>query len=510
MSNKDVLLRLENICKYFPGVKALENVNICIESGKIHALCGENGAGKSTLIKILCGIYSQDEYEGSIYMDGELQRYKGIKDAEKSGIICIHQELALVQEMSVVENIFLGNEDQRMGILNENSMYEKAKKILERLHLNIDPREKVANLGIGHQQMIEIAKALSKNAKVLILDEPTSALTEQESANLLKIIKQLQTEGVTSIYISHKLDEVYSIADQISVIRDGEYIGTQDAAKLTKDQLIKMMVGRDLDNLYPRRKRIKGDIKLEVQNYTVFDKEHSDWKVVDNVSFKVHQGEILGISGLMGAGRTELVSSLFGVYESKSEGRVIFEGKEMSIDSAVEAINKGFALVSEDRKTSGLFLDMTIKENINMVHINRKDGKTLLQNEMEFKNAQEYMKSLKIKAPSMHSKVGTLSGGNQQKVVIGKWLLNNPKVLILDEPTRGIDIGAKYEIYEIMNDLVDAGVLVIMISSELEEVLGMSDRVLVLAEGKLTADLPIEEATQEKVIYYATGGQSDE
>ncbi|MBM7716106.1 D-xylose transport system ATP-binding protein [Bacillus thermophilus] len=499
------ILEMVNIHKSFPGVKALDNINMKVKKGEIHSLCGENGAGKSTLIKILSGVYPSGQFEGKIKINGEVKEFHNIRDAEMNGIVCIHQELALVPELSIQENIFLGNEPHYFGVVHQSDMYNRTKKLLNDLGLNISPNEKVKNLGIGHQQLVEIAKALSKNAKILILDEPTSALTEKESEVLLNILKKLKSQGVTSIYISHKLDEVLAISDSVSAIRDGQFIGTRSIGNINKDDLIYMMVGRKLEKLYPRKKRISQECRFEVKNLTVYDTENPSRKVVNNINFKAYKGEILGIAGLMGAGRTEMATSIFGVYPGKSSGEVYVDGQKRRIRHAADAIEQGIALVSEDRKSSGLVLEMTVKENISLASLDR-GSRLVLDHDKEITAATQYVKELNVKTPSVHSIVNHLSGGNQQKVVLGKWLLTNPKVLILDEPTRGIDIGAKFEIYQIMNKLVDQGVIVIMISSELEEVLGISDRVLVISEGELRADLKIEEATQEKILYYATGG----
>lgn len=499
------ILEMKNINKTFPGVKALDNINIKVKSGEIHALCGENGAGKSTLIKILSGVYPYGSYEGSIILEGKEMKFTKISDAERHGIVCIHQELALVSELTVQENIFLGNEPHIAGIINYDKMYSKTKEILNDLGININPKEKIKNLGIGQQQLVEIAKALSKNARILILDEPTSALTEKESKILLNILRRLKERGVTSIYISHKLDEVLEISDTVSAIRDGQYVGSKKINDIDKNTLIYMMVGRKLEKLYPRKNRSRKECGFEVKNLNVYNPENPSRKILENINFKAYKGEILGIAGLMGAGRTELVSSIFGVYPGKKTGEIIIDGQKVTIKNSIDAINFGIALVSEDRKGSGLVLNMNVKENISMASL-KKVSTLFLDENKEIKNAQHYINFLNIKTPNFETVVNNLSGGNQQKVVLGKWLLTQPKVLILDEPTRGIDIGAKYEIYEIMNQLVDQGVIVIMISSELEEVLGISDRVLVMSEGKLKADMGIGEATQENIMYFATGG----
>lgn len=499
------VLEMQGLSKSFPGVKALDDINIKIKESEIHSLCGENGAGKSTLIKILSGIHPFGSYEGELLVDGHKKKFDDISDAEDNGIVCIHQELALIPELTIQDNIFLGNEPNRFGIIKQKDTYRRTQEILNELDLNLDPNEKIRNLGVGHQQLVEIAKALSKNTKILILDEPTSALTEKESEILLSIIKKLKAQGVTSIYISHKLDEVFSISDSVSVLRDGKFISSKSIEKVSKDDIIYMMVGRKLEKQYPYKERKPNESAFEVKNYSVYDPKNPDQKIVKNISFKANKGEILGVSGLMGAGRTEMFSSIFGVYPGKKEGEVYIEGKKKKMESPTDAIKQGIALVSEDRKSSGLVLGMTVGENISMASLTDISKITIDKNK-EKNNAIEYIENLNIKTPSVNSIVNNLSGGNQQKVVLSKWLKTNPKVLILDEPTRGIDIGAKYEIYEIINELVDEGVVIIMISSDLEEVLGMSNRILVISEGELKADLLREEANQEKILHYSTGG----
>jgi len=501
----EMILELNHISKEFPGVKALNDVRIRIRRGEVHGLCGENGAGKSTFIKILSGVYPYGSYEGDIVFNGEVQKFRNTVDAERAGIVCIHQELALVNELSVLENIFLGNETTRLGVIQWDELYGKAKQLLDQLDLKIDPNEKVKNLGVGQQQLVEIAKALSKNAKVLILDEPTSALTEHEVGILLGRIRMLQKNGVTCIYISHKLNEIYEICDSVSVLRDGTYIGTKPIGELDRESLIYMMVGRKLETLFPREPHSRKQLALEVRNMTVYDATNPRRKRVDAVSFQAYQGEILGISGLMGSGRTELVSAIFGAYPGRKEGEIRIDGKAVKIKSPVDAVRKRLALVSEDRKIFGLVLDMSIADNITLSSLN-KVSRLTLQQDKEMVYAQKYVAELKVKTSGIETPVKNLSGGNQQKVVIGKWLMTEPKILILDEPTRGIDVGAKFEIYNIMNELVAKGVTVIMISSDLEEILGVSDRILIMSEGRIAAELDYRDATQEKIMHYATGG----
>lgn len=500
------ILEMINITKEFPGVKALSDVSFRVKRGEIHALVGENGAGKSTLMKVLSGVYPAGTYSGQIMVNGREQHFRSIKDSEKAGIAIIYQELALIKQMNICENIFLGNEITDNGIINWDKAFVETKKVLEEVRLDINPSTKILNLGIGQQQLVEIAKAISKHADILILDEPTAALTEAESDNLLQILMELKDKGVTCIYISHKLNEVFRIADRITVLRDGKTICTEDAKKLNEDKVISLMVGRELTERFPRKKHTPGDVVLEVNNWTVYNPEIPEKKIIDNVSFYAKKGEILGIAGLMGAGRTELVMSIFGSYGSHVSGEIKLNGKKLKIKNPRDAIKAGISYLSEDRKRYGLVLMMDIKNNITISSLDKISNFTVINDNEEIKAGNNYVSDLRIKTPSVEQKAGNLSGGNQQKVVLGKWLMTEPKVLILDEPTRGIDVGAKFEIYNIMNNLVDKGVCIIMISSELPEILGMSDRILVMHEGEINGELSWEEATQEKVISYATGG----
>lgn len=505
-----ILLEMKKITKEFPGVRALDNVNFKVREGEIHCLVGENGAGKSTLMKVLSGVYPHGNYNGDIIFNGVTQKFSGISDSEKTGISIIYQELALVPEMSVYENIFLGHEinNGKLKIINWNETVVQARKELEKVNLKVNPSIKVKELGVGKQQLVEIAKALSKDVKLLILDEPTAALNEDDSDNLLELLKQLKKQGVTSIMISHKLKEVLAIADTVTVLRDGQTICSLDRENddITENVIIKNMVGREINDIYPKREGIKiGDINLEVKNWNVCDK--SGKHLIKDVSFNVRKGEIIGIAGLMGAGRTELALSVFGnPTEYKVSGQTLINNKEIIIKNPRDAIKSGLAYVSEDRKGNGLILMNDIKENISLANLQRLSNKGVLNKNEEIKIAEGYRSAFRIKTPSIEQKVNNLSGGNQQKVALGKWLFTNPNVLILDEPTRGIDVGAKYEIYSIMNELVHNGMSIIMISSELPEVLGMSDRVYVMSEGSITGELPIEEATQEKIMELATVG----
>lgn len=503
-----IALEMRNITKVFPGVKALDQVTFQVKKGQVHALCGENGAGKSTLMKVLSGLYPTGTYEGHILIDGVEKSFESIKDAEHAGIAIIYQELALVKDLSIGENLFLGNERSKYGIVQWNQVYRETEKWLSEVGLKgIKADQITGTLGIGQQQLVEIAKALSKNAKILILDEPTAALTEQEVAILLNILREFKKRGVTCIYISHKLNEVFDICDTITILRDGQTITTQPAEDLNEDKVISYMVGRELKERFPYVSSNPGAVALSVKNYSLWSKDLTHRKVIDNASFEVRKGEILGISGLMGAGRTELMMGLFGAYSGVSKGKISVDGKIVKIKNPQDAIREGLGLVSEDRKKFGLVLNMDIRKNTSIASLKAVSNWGIINENKEIQSAKTYLQSLKIKANSVESIVGTLSGGNQQKVVLSKWLMTKPKVLILDEPTRGIDVGAKYEIYSIINELVRQGVAVIMISSELPEVLGMSHRILVLSEGKITAELKHEEATQEKIMYAATGGK---
>lgn len=520
----EFIFEMENISKEFPGVKALDGVTFRVKTGEIHALVGENGAGKSTLMKVLSGVYPHGTYTGQIRVRGQEVQFKHIKDSEAAGIVVIYQELALVRQLNICENMFLGNEVQNGGVINWFEAHNRTQKFLKEVGLDVDPETKVVNLGIGQQQLVEIAKALSKNAKILILDEPTAALNEEDSKNLLNTLRGLKAKGVTCIYISHKLEEVMSIADSVTVLRDGHSIHSQDIhadGGMTEEKMINLMVGRKLTSRFPRKDHQAGAVVMDVKNWTVFSPELPGKKIIDNVSFQIRRGEILGIAGLMGAGRTELFLSLFGKsYGVDISGEIAMNGDKVDFRSPEDAIKAGFTYLSEDRKGKGLVLGMDIQSNITLASLRKprtgtqpEDGvdKEVVRAGMvntlkEVRIANHYVKQLSIKTPSVEQKVQNLSGGNQQKVVIGKWLMADPEVLVLDEPTRGIDVGAKFEIYNLMNDLVDRGVAIVMISSELPEVLGMSDRILVIHQGQLTGELSAKDATQEKAMYYATGG----
>lgn len=503
------ILEMRNIVKDFPGVRALDDVSFQVKPGEIHALVGENGAGKSTLIKVLSGVHPYGSYTGSILVDGAEQQFQHIRDSEDVGIAVIYQELALVPQMTVVENLFLGVERGKPYAIDWDTANSEARKYLEEVNLDISPSEVVRNLGIGKQQLVEIAKAIAKKARILVLDEPTAALNEQDSANLLEILRQIRDRGVSCIYISHKLNEVLEIADSVTVLRDGKTVSTHDmhgADRLDEPRIVSLMVGRELTERFPRVEHTPGDVVLQVRNWSVQDPNDPNKRIVDDVSFDVRQGEILGVAGLMGAGRTELMMSLFGAYGKRVGGGMALRGKELDIRNPGDAIRAGLAYVTEDRKGKGLVLGMDIRHNTTLAALRAVSRFSIIDLFEEIRTTEQYVQSLRVKTPSIEQKVTNLSGGNQQKVVLGKWMLTQPEVLILDEPTRGIDVGAKFEIYKVMNELVAKGVCIVMISSELPEVLGVSDRVIVIHQGKLNGELHWSEATQEKTMTLATGG----
>ena len=499
-----ILLEMKNITKTFPGVKALDNVNLQVEEGEIHALVGENGAGKSTLMNVLSGIYPYGSYEGDIIYDGEVCKFDKIKDSEEKGIVIIHQELALIPYMTIGENMFLGNERGHKYKINWNETNARASELLKTVGLKEGPQTLIKDIGVGKQQLVEIAKALAKNAKLLILDEPTASLNETDSKALLDLMLELKKKGMTSIIISHKLNEISYVADKITVIRDGSTIETLDKKKddFSEQRIIQGMVGREMTDRFPKRPNVKiGDVSMEVKNWNVYHPLYTERKVVNNVSFKVHKGEVVGISGLMGAGRTELAMSIFGKsYGTKISGQVFMNGKEVKLNTVQEAIDNKLAYVTEDRKGNGLILSKSIKMNTTLANMSGISNGKVIDTDKEYAVAEEYRKKLKTKCPTVEQNVGNLSGGNQQKVLLAKWMFAEPDILILDEPTRGIDVGAKYEIYCIINDLVAAGKSVIMISSELPEVLGMSDRIYIMNEGRFVGEVSGEEATSELIM----------
>ncbi|RNF36096.1 multiple monosaccharide ABC transporter ATP-binding protein [Paracoccus methylarcula] len=497
------LLEMRNITKTFPGVKALDNVSLSVREGEIHAICGENGAGKSTLMKVLSGVYPAGSYEGEIVYDGQTAEFGGIRDSEDRGIIIIHQELALVPLLSIAENIFLGNERASNGVVNWRETFRQTEGLLAKVGLREAPGIKVDGLGVGKQQLVEIAKALSKDVRLLILDEPTAALSEADSQALLDLLLELKGQGVTSIIISHKLNEVRRVADSVTVIRDGATISTIDArgGDLTEDRIVRDMVGRDMAHRYPDRERRAGDVVFEVKDWNVWHPEHADRQVIRDLSMNVRAGEVVGIAGLMGSGRTELAMSIFGrSYGRNISGQASMRGQPVDLSAVDKAIAAGLAYVTEDRKTLGLILDETIRRNTILANLDGVANRGVVDENRETEVAEKYRKVMNIRTPSVFQKVMNLSGGNQQKVVLAKWLFTEPEVLILDEPTRGIDVGAKYEIYNIINDLSAAGKAVIMISSEMPELLGMCDRIYVMNEGSFVGELQAEDASQESIM----------
>jgi D-xylose transport system ATP-binding protein len=498
------LIEMRNIVKEFPGVRALDGVSMTLEAGELHALVGENGAGKSTLMKVLSGVYPEGSFEGEIFVEQQQAHFAGIGDSEAAGIAMIFQELSLVKELTVGENIFLGNEPARFGVIDWSRLYHAASRLLNDLHLPIDPRVKAGSLGIGQQQLVEIAKALSQNARILVLDEPTAALTESEVETLFGILEKLRARGVGMIYISHKLDEVFRMSNRITVLRDGRTVSTHGRADTNKDLVISAMVGRDVGDIFPVAEHDRGEVALNVRHAIAYSHD-AEKKLVDDVSFFVRKGEVLGIAGLMGAGRTELLMTVFGAWPGKCSCHIEIDGREVSITSPADAIRKGIGFVTEDRKRYGIFLEQTILDNLTLPGLKMLSGRFITNRTREAIAAAGTMRVLRIKADSPLSITGTLSGGNQQKVVLGKWLLTNPKVLFLDEPTRGIDVGAKQEIYAEINKLAKTGLAIIMVSSELPELFGLSDRILVLHEGRVTGEFSRDDATPEKVMAAATG-----
>ena len=497
---------MQNITKVFPGVKALDQVNIEVEEGEIHAICGENGAGKSTLMNILSGIYPFGSYEGDVIFQGEECRFHNIKDSERLGIVIIHQELALVPYLSIAENMFLGNERAAAGVVNWDLTYQKAAEYMAMVGLRDNPRALIKDIGMGKQQLVEIAKALAKDVKLLILDEPTSSLNESDAKNLLDLLLQFKRErGITSILISHKLNELSYCADKITVIRDGHSIETlvKGVDELSEPRIIKGLVGREMTHRYPPREHRIGDVALEVKNWTVYHPLYADRKVVDNVSLTIHRGEVVGVAGLIGAGRTELAMSIFGrAYGTRISGELYKDGKPLALSAIPQAIAAGLAYVTEDRKSNGLIIADSIKHNFTLARPQFISKRGILDQDLETHKAKDLRAKLGVKTPTVEQHVANLSGGNQQKVLVGKWIFAEPDVLLLDEPTRGVDVGAKYEIYQIINDLVAQGKAVLMISSELPEILGMCDRVYIMNEGRVIAQVSAREATQESIMGY--------
>lgn len=505
---ENIILEMRSITKTFPGVKALDAVNLKVRAGEIHALVGENGAGKSTLMKVLSGVYPHGSYEGDILFNDETVAFTGITDSEEKGIIIIHQELALVPLLSIAENLFLGNENVEGGVINWPKTYSRTQELLAKVGLRESPSTLVGQLGVGKQQLVEIAKALAKDVKLLILDEPTAALQENDSAKLLDLLLEFKAQGISSILITHKLNEISRVADSITVIRDGASVSTLDcrAQSISEEDIIRDMVGRDMAHRYPARKNptVEGHLGktlLEVSNWNVWHPEAVDRQIIHDIAFNVHAGEIVGIAGLMGSGRTELAMSLFGQsYGKNVQGEVRLRGDVADLSTVPKAIKSGLAYVTEDRKELGLILEETIQTNTTLANLDRVSSKGVIDENIERQVSEDYRKALNIRTPSVFQKVMNLSGGNQQKVVLSKWLYSQPDVLILDEPTRGIDVGAKFEIYSIINELADDGKGVVMISSEMPELLGMCDRIYVMNEGRFVGELDKTNASQEKIM----------
>jgi len=503
----DVILEMKNITKEFPGVKALDNVNLVVERGEIHALIGENGAGKSTLMNVLSGIYPYGTYTGDFYYNGELCQFKTLKESEAKNIVIIHQELALIPLLSIGENMFLGNEiKNKAGIIDWNKTYAEAEKHMRQVGLNESAHTLIKDIGTGKQQLVEIAKAFSKNVKLLILDEPTSSLNDEDAKMLLDLLMEFKKQGLTSIIITHKLNEIIYCADKATIIRDGSTIETlvKGVDEFSEDRIIKGMVGRSMDDRYPEREHnVQEDVSLEVKNWTVHHPLYPEKVVDDNISFKVHKGEIIGFSGLQGAGRTELAMSIFGKsYGTDISGELYLFGKKTNLKNPEAAIHAGLAYITEDRKTNGLLLNESIRFNTTLPRLDKVSNHSIIDRDKEKNVAEEMKNEMGTKTPTIEQKVGNLSGGNQQKALLGKWMFTEPDILIMDEPTRGIDVGAKYDIYCLMNKMVADGKSVVMISSEMPELLGMCDRIYVMNEGRLLAELNARETTQEEIMGY--------
>ncbi len=500
----DYVLEMRSITKEFPGVKALDQVDLKVKKNHIHALVGENGAGKSTLMNVLSGVYPHGTYEGDIVVEGSICSFKGIKESEAKGIAIIHQELALIPTLSIAENVYLGNEQADMGVVIDwDRTRTNTLEMMKKVGLNEHIETRIQDIGMGKQQLVEIVKALAKDVKILILDEPTAALNDEDSDHLLDLLLDLKEHGITSIIISHKLNEVTKVADEITVIRDGQTIETlvKGEDEITEDRIIKGMVGRELTDRFPKRHHDIGEICFEVKDWNVYDQKDDSKHKLKDISINTRKGEVVGIAGLMGAGRTEFAMSVFGrTYGKKIHGTVIKDGKEIQLHTVKDAINNGIAYTTEDRKTAGLILNDDIKRNITLASLKTISKNLVVHDNEEIKIGETYREKLRIKSSSILQKTGNLSGGNQQKVVFSKWIFSDPDVLILDEPTRGIDVGAKYEIYTVINELAERGKTIIMISSELPEILGMCDRVYVMNEGRIVGELDAEEASQENIM----------
>jgi putative multiple sugar transport system ATP-binding protein len=499
----DAILEMRGISKSFPGVKALKDVNLSVKPGEIHGIVGENGAGKSTLMKVLSGVYPHGSYEGDIYFQGKERKFRDIADSEHVGIIIIHQELALVPLLSIAENIFLGNEIATGGVIDWNAAFRRTKELLKKVGLHEPPQTQIDTIGVGKQQLVEIAKALSKDVKLLILDEPTASLNESDSDALLALLREFRAQGISSILISHKLNEILKVADNVTILRDGSTVDHLDcrAERIDEGRIIKSMVGRELTDRYPERHSHPSDVIFEVRDWNAYHAVHADRHLIKDINLNVRKGEVIGIAGLMGAGRTEFAMSVFGrSYGQKISGRALMRGQPVDVSSIQKAMNAGIAYVTEDRKTYGLVLIDDIKGNVSLANLDGVSKHAVVDAQRETIVANKYRKDLNIRCSSVFQQTVNLSGGNQQKVVLSKWLFTGPDVLILDEPTRGIDVGAKYEIYGIINALAESGKAVILISSEMPELLGMSDRIYVMNDGRIVGEMPTKEATQEKIM----------
>ncbi len=499
------LLEMRNITKTFPGVRALDGVTFDLRAGEIHALVGENGAGKSTLMKILGGVYPHGSYGGEVFINGDVQRFGNVRQAESAGIAVVFQELSLVKDMTVGENIFLGREPRRFGVVRWHELYGQAQRLLDELHLAIDLRTPVRNLGIGQQQLVEIAKALSQQARILLLDEPTAALTDTEVETLVDILEALRARGIGMVYISHKLGEVFRLSDRITVLRDGRTVETERTSEWNQARVIARMVGREVGDIFPKAEHAPGEVVFEVRDITVADPNVRGKLLVKRISFSVRRGEVLGIAGLMGAGRSDLLTAIFGAHAGAVTGEVLVDGRPALIRNPADAIRYGIGYVTEDRKRFGLVLDQTILNNMTLASLRQISGRFVTDMGAETAAGMRAARDLRVKATNVFTVAGTLSGGNQQKVVLAKWLLTKPRVLFLDEPTRGIDVGAKQEIYAQINSLAREGLAIVLVSSELPEVLGLSDRVLIIHEGRITGEFARSEATPEAVMACATG-----
>lgn len=499
----DYILEMKDITKVFGATKALDNVNLKVERNTIHAICGENGAGKSTLMNVLSGWYPSGDYTGTLIFDGKEVNYSGIKDSEKDGIAIIHQELSLIPDLNIMDNIFLGNEINDKGIINWDKQYKKAEKYLTLVGLDDDPRSEISSLSVAKMQLVELAKAISKDVKLLILDEPTASLNVDDSEKLLQLIKSLNEEGITSIIISHKLEEITEIADEITIIRDGHTIETLDNTNkdLDENRIIQGMIGRQMTNRFPEKTNEIGEINYEIKNWTFSNPINSDKLLLEDVNIKIHKGEVVGISGLMGAGRTELALTIYGNPPGdKISGNIYKNGKEISVNNVKEAIKNGIIYLTEDRKTKGLYLDRSIKENITIASLNKISKNSVIDKEKEISDTKIYSDKVKVKSSGIDQNTRYLSGGNQQKVLLARLLYTDSDLLILDEPTKGVDVGAKYEIYELINQATSMGKSVLMISSDMPEVIGLSDRIYVMNEGRIVGELNKGEANQEVIM----------